>query len=85
MGKMKRATTWEIGKKYYVICGIWRGRVAYVGEVRTGNRIKHEFTFGSLENCDEQFSIVSAKSNLRVYECGESPILDNGDITSSNE
>lgn len=69
MGKTKRVTEWEIGKKYYIECGIWRGHVVYVGEVRVGNRIKHEFTFGSLESRESQFSIVSAKSNLRVYEC----------------
>lgn len=69
MGKMKRVTEWSVGKEYYVECGIWRGRVVYVGKVRSGNRIKHEFTFGTLENRDSQFSIVSAKSNLSVYEC----------------
>ena len=64
----KRVTDWEIGKKYFVVCGIWRGNVTYVGEIRQGNRIKHEFVFGNLDEYEKQFSIVSAKSNLRVYE-----------------
>lgn len=84
MEKFKRAKEWVIGRKYYVVCGIWRGHVVYVGTVLEGNRIKHEFTFGSLENRDSQFSIVSAKSNLRVYECGGVALLDNGDISNSN-
>ena len=70
MEKFKRAKEWTIGQKYYVVCGMWRGFVTYVGTVREGNRIKHEFVFGNREEYDSQFSIVSAKSNLKVYECG---------------
>lgn len=76
MENFKRAKEWTIGRKYYVVCGIWRGHVTYVGTIREGNRIKHEFTFGSLESRNSQFSIVSAKSNLRVYECGAREVKD---------
>lgn len=69
MEKFKRAKEWTIGQKYYVeMCGVWRGLVVYTGTVLEGNRIKHEFTFGTFENRDSQFSIVSAKSNLKVYD-----------------
>lgn len=71
---------WEVGRVYYVECGIWKGRVEYVGALPVGKRIKHIFTFGSSVNWESQFNLIDTKSHFKVYEVA---LLDNGDITSS--
>ena len=78
---------WEVGKAYYVECGIWKGRVEYVGAFPIGKRIKHIFTFGDSANWKNQFNLIDTKSHFKVYEflCEPVALLDNGDITNSNE
>lgn len=39
-----------VGKQYYVMCGIWRGVVSFVGAFQVGKRIKYRFTYGSVDN-----------------------------------
>lgn len=60
----------EVGKRYFVKCGIWQGNMMYCG-LRSGwgSKIaKPFFTFGTLETWKENFNIHSAKSNIKVYE-----------------
>lgn len=77
----------EIGKKYYTVCGIWRGQTVYVGSIQVGKRTKYRFTYGNLENWENQFGHLALNSEIKVYELCRKKValLDNGDITSSNE
>lgn len=57
-----------IGKQYYVKCGIWQGRVSFVGTYQSGKRIKYHFTYGPAENWENQFGHICSKSQIKVYE-----------------
>ena len=59
-----------IGKEYYTECGIWRGVTTFVGSVQAGKRIKYRFTYGSVDNWENQFGHCCNKSNIKVYELG---------------
>ena len=58
----------EVGKKYFTICGIWQGTTTYVGCEKVGKRIKYRFTYGQVDNWENQFGHFCSKSNIKVYE-----------------
>ena len=61
----------EIGREYFVKCGIWQSVVTYVGMISRGrsNVACPLFTFGpSIDEWQDNINIHSAKSNIKVYE-----------------
>lgn len=68
MSKMKKVQfkDWEIGKRYFVKCGIWQGDLIYCGLQL--KKMQPLFTFGTLETWRESFNISAAKSNIKCYE-----------------
>lgn len=57
----------EIGKKYFVVCGIWCANAIYCGHVI--NKKEYTFTFGnSVNEWKNNFNISSCKSNIEVFE-----------------
>lgn len=70
----------EVGKQYYTVCGIWRGKTTFVGSQQVGKRTKYRFTYGGIDNWQNQFGHFALNSEIKVFA-----LLDNGDITSSNE
>jgi len=67
LGKpIKDLNTLEVGKKYFVISGIWSAPLIYCGHVHS----KREFTFTFGKTSDSwinNFSICDYKSNLKVF------------------
>lgn len=57
-----------VGNDYIVECGIWLGRVSFVGKENVGKRTKYRFTYGDADNWRNQFGHFETKSNIRVYE-----------------
>lgn len=57
-----------VGKKYFTVCGIWKGNSTYVGSFQVGKRIKYRFTYGSVDNWESQFGHFETKSGISVYE-----------------
>lgn len=57
-----------VGKQYYTECGIWKGRTTYVGTLQVGKRIKYQFTYGPVDNWQNQFGHRALKSEIKVYE-----------------
>lgn len=57
-----------VGKKYYTVCGIWRGTTTFVGSFQCGKRTKYRFTYGTSDNWQNQFGHFCTKSNIEVYE-----------------
>lgn len=55
---------WEVGKRYFIKCGIWQGNLIYCG--LSGK--KYIFTFGTLDTWKDSFNICAAKSNIKCYE-----------------
>lgn len=72
MGKVKKIRVkiedLEIGKEYYVECGIWQTLATFVCFETKGNRTYLRFTIGELENWKNQFGLHATKSNFKVYE-----------------
>lgn len=57
----------EVGKKYFVIAGIWSANLIYCGHVH--NKRQYTFTFGkSSEDWINNFNICDYKSNLAIFE-----------------
>lgn len=71
MKKLKKVNfdNLEVGKTYFVRCGIWQGITTYVGPCVVGKRIKYRFTYGSVDNWKNQFGHLETKSGIKVYEC----------------
>lgn len=57
-----------VGNSYYTECGIWNGRTTFVGTLKVGKRIKYRFTYGSVDNWQNQFGHCALKSEINVYE-----------------
>lgn len=60
----------QVGKEYYTVCGIWRGHTIYVGSSQVGKRTKYRFTYGNIENWQNQFGHFALNSEIKVYELG---------------
>ena len=65
---MKRVAfkDWQVGKRYFVKCGIWQGNLIYCG--LQGLKRYPLFTYGTLETWKENINIHAAKSNIKCYE-----------------
>lgn len=57
-----------VGKQYYTECGIWKGRTTFVGAYQVGKRVKYRFTYGTVDNWENQFGHFETKSNIKVFE-----------------
>ena len=68
--RLKRVSVKDlvVGKKYYTVCGIWRGNTTFVGSVQVGKRTKYRFTYGDLDNWENQFGHCALNSEIKVYE-----------------
>lgn len=77
MSKRVSVKNLEIGKRYHIVCGIWRGNAAFVGSVQVGKRTKYRFTYGDINNWQNQFGHLALNSEIKVYELVEkrSPYL----------
>ena len=71
MSKWKKVNVSQlvVGRRYFVECGIWTGKVLFVRCEVSKTRKYYRFTFAdNVDDWKNDFGIIATKSKLKIFE-----------------